>query len=138
MKRGHYKCKHPYGLVFSGKYPHPNNEADFETWQNSIEFFMQDPSLSNLQRSRRILYSLPSPALDIIMPLGSQALLAACINVLDSAYGTMKDGDELFAKFLNTMQNAGKKPSMYCQRLQVALSKAVRGDTISADKANCY
>lgn len=78
----------------------------------------------------------PSPASDITMPLGSQALPAVYINVIDSAYGTMKDGDELFAKFLNTMQNAGEKPYMYCQHLQVALSKAVRGDTISAVKAD--
>nr|XP_023690093.1 zinc finger CCHC domain-containing protein 12-like [Paramormyrops kingsleyae] len=122
--------------VFSGRGPRPSNEADYETWRTSVELLMQDPTLSDLQRSRRILDSLLSPASDVIKPLGPQALPAAYLNILDSAFGTVEDGDELFSRFLNTVQNVGEKPSLYCQRLQVALSKAVKGGSISGDKAD--
>ena len=33
------------------------------------------------------------------------------VKLLDSAYGVVEDGDEIFARFLNTNQNAGEKSS---------------------------
>ncbi len=56
--------------------------------------------------------------------------------MLDSAYGAIEDGDELFSKFMNTFQNDGEKASSYLQRLQVALSKAVRGGEIKSTETN--
>lgn len=35
----------------------------------------------------------------------------------------MVDGEELFAQFLNTLQDPGEKPSAYLHRLQVALNR---------------
>lgn len=48
------------------------------------------------------------------------------LELLDSAFGTAEDGDELFAKFLNTLQDAGEKPSQYLYRLQTGLAKALK------------
>lgn len=45
--------------------------------------------------------SLLSPATDIVKSLGPHASPRAYINMLDSAYGAIKDGDELFSKFMN-------------------------------------
>lgn len=42
--------------------------------------------------------------------LGLHATPRGYLDLLDSAFGTMEDGDELFAKFLSAMQNAGEKP----------------------------
>lgn len=121
---------------FSGKTPCPSHEVDFDTWRNSVELILQDTVLSDLQRSRKILDSLVSPAADVVKPLGPRALPTAYIELLDSAFGTVEDGDELFAKFLNTLQDAGEKPSHYLHRLQTVLAKALKRGGVSASEAD--
>ncbi|XP_046697995.1 zinc finger CCHC domain-containing protein 12-like [Silurus meridionalis] len=127
----------PFKLrFFSGRSPRPGNEVDYETWHNSIELMLQDPAVSDLVRSRKILDSLLPPAADIVRTLGSHASPRAYLDLLDSAFGTVEDGDELFAKFLNTLQDAGEKPSLFLQRLQVALTRVVRRGGVSASESD--
>lgn len=121
---------------FSGKLPCPSHEVDFETWRNSVELVLQDPDLSDLQRSRKIVDSLAPPAANVIKPLGPKALPSAYIELLNSAFGTVEDGDELFAKFLNTLQDSGEKPSQYLHRLHTALIKAQKRGGISGSEVD--
>ena len=121
---------------FSGKTPCPNHEVDFDTWRNTVELILQDTALSDLQRSRKILESLVSPAMDVVKHLGPQALPTTYLELLDSAFGTVEDGDELFAKFLNTLQDAGEKPSHYLHRLQIVLAKALKRGGVSASEVD--
>ena len=51
---------------FSGKFPRPNNELDFDTWRADVDLFLTDPSMSDLHRTRKILDSLLPPATDVI------------------------------------------------------------------------
>lgn len=111
---------------FSGKTPRPNSEVDYETWRSHIELLLNDPSMSPLQVSRRILESLLSPAADVVKGLCSNSLPSAYLQLLDSAFGTVEDGEELFAQFMSTLQDPGEKPSAYLQRLQLALNQAVK------------
>ncbi|XP_043089317.1 zinc finger CCHC domain-containing protein 18-like [Puntigrus tetrazona] len=122
--------------VFSGRIPRPSGEVDYDTWRNSVELLLQDPSLSDLTRSRKILDSLLPPAAEIVKQLGAKALPAAYLDVLDSAFDIVEDGDDLFAKFLNTLQNAGEKPSLYLQRLHTHLLKVMKRGGISAEEAD--
>ncbi len=121
---------------FSGKSPRPGNEVDCDMWHNSVELMLQDPSFSDLTRSRKILDSLLPPAADIVRALGPHATPRAYIDLLDSAFGTVEDGDELFARFLNTLQDAGEKPSQYLQRLQVKLMLAIKRGGLSLSEAD--
>lgn len=89
---------------FSGRSPRPGNEVDYDSWHNSVEFMLQDPTVSDLVRSQKILDSLLPPAADIVRTLDSHAIPRAYLDLLDSAFGAVEDGDELFAKFLNTIQ----------------------------------
>ncbi len=120
---------------FSGRIPQPSNESDYDTWRCNVELLLDDPSVSDLQRVRRIMESVLPPATDI-KSLEPRASPRAYLNMLDSAYGAIEDGDELFSKFMNTFQNDGEKASSYLQRLQVALSKAVRGGGIKSTETN--
>ncbi len=43
---------------FSGKVSRPVKEPDFDTWRASFQFLLEDPSISDLSRTRRILDSL--------------------------------------------------------------------------------
>lgn len=112
--------------AFSGRLPRPQNETDYETWRSTVDLLLNDPSVSDLQRSRKIFESLLPPAADMVKHLKPETRPAVYIQILDSAYGTVQDGDELYAKFMDTFQDAGEKPSSYLQRLQVALSLAVK------------
>ncbi|XP_053296256.1 zinc finger CCHC domain-containing protein 12-like [Pleuronectes platessa] len=121
--------------VFSGR-TCPNHEVDFDTWRNSVELILKDPAVSDVQRSRKILDSLVSPAANVVKPLGLQALPTAYLELLDSAFGIVEDGDELFAVFLNTFQNSGEKPSQYLHRLQTVLSRAQKRGGVSATEVD--
>ena len=76
-----------------------------------------------------------SPAADIVKQLGPQASPTDYVQLLDSAFGTVDDGEKVFAKFMKTLQDAGEKPSQYLNRLQVILSQAVkRGGAVSVEQ----
>lgn len=111
---------------FSGKTPRPNNETDYDTWRSHIELFLNDPSISHLQISRKILESLLPPAADVVKSLRPGSSPTAYLQQLDSAFGTVEDGEELFARFMNTLQDPGEKPSAYLHRLQLVLTQATK------------
>lgn len=120
--------------AFSGRIPRPVNEVEYDTWRTSVDFILRDPAISKFHGSRKILDSLLPPAADIVKHLGPEASPSDYLQLLDSAFGTIEDGDELLAKFMNTLQNAGEKPSAYLSRLQAALSIAVkRGGVLSPE-----
>lgn len=106
--------------------PFSTHEMDYDTWRSGVELVLRDPAISDLQRSRIIRDSLLPPACDMVKHLGHDALPDVYLQQLESAYGTVQDGEELYAKFMDTYQNHGEKPSEYLRRLQVALQHAVR------------
>ncbi|XP_057685169.1 zinc finger CCHC domain-containing protein 12-like [Corythoichthys intestinalis] len=112
--------------TFSGRIPKPPGEADYETWSLHAELMFNDDSLSVDVQRRKILESLLPPASDVVRQLGTSAHPKIYVQLLDSAYGLVEDGEEVFAKFLNTNQNAGEKASDYLQRLQSLLYTAVK------------
>uniref|UniRef100_A0AAR2IR37 Paraneoplastic antigen Ma-like C-terminal domain-containing protein n=1 Tax=Pygocentrus nattereri TaxID=42514 RepID=A0AAR2IR37_PYGNA len=122
--------------TFSGKNPRPYSEADYDTWRSHVDLMMNDPSVSEIEKTRKIIESLLAPATDVIRHLGPEASPTCYLQLLDSAFGLVEDGEELFARFMNTLQNMGEKPSAYLQRLQLALSLAVRAGGVSADNAD--
>lgn len=120
---------------FSGRVPKPPGEVDFETWFLHVELMFQDGFPVDIQR-RMILESLLSPALDIVKQLGSHSYPQEYVRLLQSAYGLVDDGEEIFAKFLSIHQDAGERASEYLQRLQAVLSTAIKRGGVSEVNAN--
>lgn len=118
--------------IFSGKVPKPYSEVDYDTWRSQVGLMLNDPSVHDREITRRILESLLSPAADIIKHISPESAATTYLQLLDSAYGTVEDGEELFAQFMSTLQDAGEKPSAYLQRLQSALTQAERAGGVSA------
>lgn len=117
--------------TFSGRVPCPSAEVDYDTWRSSVEFYLADPAVPKGQLVRKIVDSLLAPAAIVVKSLGPYVSPRAYLNLLDSAYDIVKDGDDLFAEFLNINQNSGEKPSSYLHRLQSALNKIVKVKAIS-------
>ena len=122
--------------AFSGKIPRPPHEADYDTWRSSVDLLLKDPAVSDLQRSRKLFESLLSPAADLVKHLKPDTLPTVYLQHLDSAFGTVRDGDELYATFMDTFQDSGEKPSAYLQRLQVVLTLAVKRGGVQAGEVN--
>lgn len=120
--------------TFSGKTPKPPGEVDFETWCLHVELMFQDHLPVDAQR-RKILESLLPPAATVVKQLGPSAHPEQYVTLLESAYGFIEDGEEIFAKFLNTHQNSGEKPSDYLQRLQVLLGSAIKRGGVEQSNA---
>ncbi|KAK0148356.1 Paraneoplastic antigen Ma1 [Merluccius polli] len=121
---------------FSGRVPHPAFEVDYDAWRSSVEFCLNDPVISDTQVVRKIVESLSSPAANIVKSLGPKATPKAFLKLLDSAYAAVEDGDELFARFLNTNQNVGEKASDYLQRLHTTLSSVISREGIVPNDAD--
>ncbi|KAE8287190.1 hypothetical protein D5F01_LYC15159 [Larimichthys crocea] len=77
-------------------------------------------------------------ATDVIKHVSPQALPSVYLQLLDSVYGSVEDGDELLAKLMGILQNNEEKPSDYLNRLQVALSAVVRRGGITESERNRY
>lgn len=119
---------------FSGRVPHPAFEVDYDAWRSSVEFCINDPTISDTHVVRKILESLSLPAASVVKSLGPTATSKTYLTLLDSAYAAVEDGDELFARFLNTNQNVGEKSADYLQRLHTALNSVIsRGGIVPGD-----
>lgn len=97
---------------------------------------MGDSSLPDLEKTWKILESLLTSASDIIRPLGADTAPLDYLKLLESAFGTVEDGEELLVRFMNTLQDPGEKPSAYLHRLQVALNLAVRRGGIDSKETD--
>lgn len=91
-----------------------------------------------MQCSRRILDSLLTPAADIVKHLSPHSPPSDYLELLDSAFGTVEDGDELFATFMSTFQNAGEKPSQFLHRLHRVLGAAIKRGDVSATESDWH
>lgn len=119
--------------TFSGRAPRPNGEVDYETWRTQVDLLVSDCSLSDVQKVRKILESLLSPAADVVKLLGVSSPPRAYVRQLDSAFSVVEDGEELFATFLSSNQNSGEKPSAYLNRLHSLLTRAISRGGVSVE-----
>lgn len=87
--------------------------------------------MSHLQISGKILESLLPPAAEVVKALRPESPPVAYLRKLDAALGTVEDGEELFAHFMNTLQDPGEKPSAYLHRLQLVLTQAIKRDGVA-------
>ncbi len=75
----------PFRLrAFSGRSPRPSNETDFDTWRASVYYLLNDPSLPESHKMRKILDSLLPPASDIIKHVNPTAPSSKCLKLLES------------------------------------------------------
>lgn len=110
---------------FSGKTPRPSHETDYDTWRTHIVLLQSDPSISPLQISRKLLENLLTAW-----------VATAYLQLLDSAFGIVEDGEELFAQFLNSLQDPGEKPSTYLHRIQLALTRAMKRGGVTPEEVD--
>lgn len=118
---------------FSGNVPKPPSEVDYNVWRLRAKQALNDITLSEGQQRRVILDSLLTPALNVALDIGLQATPRAYLQELDSAYGNVTGGEELYIQFLETHQNDGERASEYLRRLQTLLQEVRERNGVSKD-----
>ncbi len=93
--------------------------------------------ISDLHRTQ-ILDSLSPPAADVVNHVRPPALLTVYLELLESIYGSVEDGDELLTKLMGTLQNQSEKPLGCLHCLQVILSAAIRRGGIAESEHDRY
>lgn len=105
---------HPVLMLrpFSGKPPRSLSEVDYDTWRSYVDLMKQDHSVSDPEKSWKIFESLLIPASDIIRQLDPEYPPTANLQMLDSSFATVEDGEELFEHSMSTLQLRRKTLSL--------------------------
>jgi len=108
--------------TFSGKKPVPGGEVDFETWHLLVRQVVEDEALQETSKKRLVVSSLLRPALDIVSNIEDSANI---VKTLETVYGNVVEGRELYIQFLSMIQKPKEAASDYLQRLYLALLEVV-------------
>ena len=105
--------------LFSGKFPIPSGEVDFDTWRLLVRQLEEDPHVSDTDKKTTILQNILRPALDAVKAVdGDYKVL---VKVLDNVYGNVVDGAELLIQFHTSYQSEKESASSYLQRIYLLL-----------------
>ena len=124
---GQYNHGGPSGVfyrklrLFGGKVPVPHGEVDYVTWRMQVHQIQDDDDeeVSDGALRRLILQSLQRPALDALR--NSTGSASCMLQVLDTLYGSVEDGQELLVRFFTTYQEDKEIASAYLQRLYLKI-----------------
>lgn len=85
------------------------------------KLILHDSSVMDTHKVGEILESLLSRTSEVVKPLGVIAP-SAYVSQLESAFGIVEDGEELFTAFLESNQSSGEKPSAFLSHLHSLLT----------------
>lgn len=126
--------------VFSGRVPVPHGELPFDTWVQHVDQMVQDASLTDEKKKSRLAECLMPPALTLhrkaVRELGPSATAGDFLLQLTHAFGVACEGDDLFALFRETFQEQGEKPSVFLNRLEERLDRAIQFGSVDPEDAD--
>ncbi|XP_016425342.1 paraneoplastic antigen Ma1 homolog [Sinocyclocheilus rhinocerous] len=114
--------------TFSAVVPTPIGEESMENQINQARLMITECDCSEKEKRRRIVESLKGPALEIIRAVrfsNPEASALQYLEALESTFGSMESGEDLYFKFRLMRQNAGEALSEFLRRIDKALNKVV-------------
>uniref|UniRef100_A0A8B9HIP3 PNMA family member 1 n=1 Tax=Astyanax mexicanus TaxID=7994 RepID=A0A8B9HIP3_ASTMX len=121
--------------TFSGVFPTPMGEEMLDPWLEQAYMMVEESECSEREKRRRILESVKGPALEIVKAVkytDPDASPEAYLNAINSAFGTVESGEDLYFAFRLLHQSPGEKLSDFLRRLEQALTKVVGKGGLSA------
>lgn len=123
--------------IFSGKKPVPNGEVDYETWRLLATTIVEDDHMSESDKRRHVVQSLLRPALELVQ--GQDEIpVHDMITFLDTVFGPVLDGGDLFVKFLTTNQESKEGTGEYLIRLYTMGLKVVQHNKLTLQDLSKY
>lgn len=125
--------------LFSGTLPTPAGEEAFEHWLEHARLMVEESDCSAKEKRRRIMESLKGPALAVVKAVRaaeSEVSPAACLEAIESAFGSAETGEDLYFAFRLLQQQPKEKLSDFLRRLELSLTKVVRRGGLPPDRVN--
>ncbi|XP_036947992.1 uncharacterized protein LOC119016325 [Acanthopagrus latus] len=125
--------------TFSGVSPTPAGEESLDTWLEHATLLITEGECSDKEKRRRILESLKGPAFEIIQAVRltqPDASPHEYIEAIESIFGTVETGEELYLAFRALRQQPGEHLSEFLRRLEKSLVKVVRAGGLPVSAAN--
>ena len=108
--------------LFSGKTPVPSAEVDYTTWRMQVRQGQDEEGSPDRILKQLVLQSLLRPALETVRNITGTT--KDVLQMLDTLYGSVADGQELLIQLFNTYQEK-ETASAYLQRLFLLLMDVV-------------
>ena len=121
---------------FSGHKVKGDKEVDFSSWRLYARNVVDDTTISHAQKRRIIIESLSGPALLIVSSLPYEAFADDYLDILESHFGEVGDGYDLYAQFRNSVQEMKETASEYLQRLHLMAIKMIDRNSIIRENVN--
>uniref|UniRef100_A0A3B4U516 Uncharacterized protein n=1 Tax=Seriola dumerili TaxID=41447 RepID=A0A3B4U516_SERDU len=125
--------------TFSGVSPTPAGEESLDIWLEQATHLVDEGECSDKEKRRRILESLKGPALEIIQAVRmtqSDASPQDYIEAIESIFGTVESGEELYMSFRALHQQPGECLSAFLRRVERSLVKVVQRGGLAVSDAN--
>uniref|UniRef100_A0A669C889 Uncharacterized protein n=1 Tax=Oreochromis niloticus TaxID=8128 RepID=A0A669C889_ORENI len=115
--------------IFSGQSPTPAGEESLDSWVEQARLMIEECDCSEREKRRRVVESLKGPALEIIQAVrrdNPDASPESYVEALESAFGSLESGEDLYLAFRSLGQQRGEKLSDFLRRLERSLTKVVQ------------
>ncbi|CAI5657555.1 unnamed protein product [Oreochromis niloticus] len=115
--------------IFSGQSPTPAGEESLDSWVEQARLMIEECDCSEREKRRRIVESLKGPALEIIQAVrrdNPDASPESYVEALESSFGSLESGEDLYLAFRSLGQQRGEKLSDFLRRLERSLTKVVQ------------
>ncbi|XP_036066423.1 paraneoplastic antigen Ma3 homolog [Oryzias melastigma] len=125
--------------TFSGVHPTPPGEDNLDNWVEQAKFMVEEYDFTDREEKRRIIESLRGPALEIIQAVRMShpdARHMDYIQVLESTFGTVESGEELYLTFRALHQKSNECLSDFLLRLERTLNKVVQKGGLKVSEVN--
>ncbi|XP_032882254.1 paraneoplastic antigen Ma1 homolog [Amblyraja radiata] len=125
--------------MFSGNLPTPPGEESLDHWLEQAYLMIEECDCSEREKRKRIVESLKGPALEIIQAVrlnDPDASPDCYVKALESAFGTLVSGEDLYFAFRSLHQQSGEKLSDFLRRLECSLIKVVQKGGLLSHRAD--
>uniref|UniRef100_A0A3P9BLT2 CCHC-type domain-containing protein n=1 Tax=Maylandia zebra TaxID=106582 RepID=A0A3P9BLT2_9CICH len=115
--------------IFSGHSSTPAGEESLDSWVEQARLMIEECDCSEREKRRRVVESLKGPALEIIQAVwrdNPDASPESYVEALESAFGSLESGEDLYLAFRSLGQQRGEKLSDFLRRLERSLTKVVQ------------
>ncbi|XP_032624823.1 paraneoplastic antigen Ma1-like [Chelonoidis abingdonii] len=123
--------------LFSGGPTQIPREEGFEPWLEHTTEMLQEWAVPGAVKRRHLVECLRDQALDVIrtLTLSKPAVwVKVSFVALDHAFGRAEGSEDIYCKFLNATQRKGEKVSVYIQRFEKLLQRAIMRGALAVEQ----
>uniref|UniRef100_A0A8C0INV4 Uncharacterized protein n=1 Tax=Chelonoidis abingdonii TaxID=106734 RepID=A0A8C0INV4_CHEAB len=123
--------------LFSGGPTQIPREEGFEPWLEHTTEMLQEWAVPGAVKRRHLVECLRDQALDVIrtLTLSKPAVwVKVSFVALDHAFGRAEGSEDIYCKFLNATQRKGEKVSVYIQRFEKLLQRAIMRGALAVEE----